>query len=76
MQRRTEFFYCRKLLVGELVELEYLDRSGGFLAGSISGYCLHVVLEKVESDFYHRGSLGVDVVAYLAIGICPVNIGC
>ena len=27
MQRRTEFFYCRKLLVGELVELVNLYRS-------------------------------------------------
>ena len=56
MQRRTEFFYCRKLLVGELVELVNLDVGTGFLLRLVAGYSF-MSLENILRAIFTTGAV-------------------
>ena len=76
MQRRTEFFYCRKLLVGELVELVNLYRCTIFLFRFESGHGFHIARKLLEGNFYYRRNDRVGGIRYSSVAVGPVNVGC
>ena len=76
MQGRTEFFYCRKLLVGELVELINLYRGTIFLFRFESGHGLHVARKLFEGNLHYWRNDRVGGIRYSSVAIGPVNVGC